>query len=170
MCNEKEIVKIVINELVERNLIHKTENSYKNTENLLNNLHLLKKSVQDMKKQIKDLKEYGAPKSTNAVHVVVPNVIREDENEIIDRRISNLRQSIHRTNSVINMINSILNDIRSDKYFMIIELKYFDKKTYEEIAEIMQCDISTVSRNKNRLINVIKVRLFPNTFIDELGY
>lgn len=168
--NEKEIVKIVINELIERNLIHKTENSYKNTENLLSNFHLLKKSINDMKNQINDLKTYGIPHTNKAVHVVVQDACIEDENTIIERRISNLKQSIHRTNSIIKMINLILQDIKSDKYYKIIELKYFDKLTYEEIAEIMQCDVSTVSRNKNRLVNTIKVRLFPNTFIDELGY
>lgn len=168
--NEKEIVKVVINELVERNLIHKTESSYKNTENLLNNLPLLKKSINDMKNQINDLKNYGIPRSKKAVHIVVQDAKIEDENEIIERRINNLKQSIHRTKSIIKMINLILQDIKNDKYYRIIELKYFDKKTNEEISEIMQCDVSTVSRNKNRLINTIKIRLFPNTFIDELGY
>ena len=122
-----------------------------------------------MKTQIKDLEQYGIKKGTSAVHVV-SNVIKEDEDIIIERRINNLKQSIHRTKSVLKMINLILQDIRDDKYYKIIELKYFDKKTYEEIAEVMECDISTISRNKNRLINKIKVRLFPNTFIDELGY
>lgn len=167
--SEKEVVKIVLDELVKRNLIHKTENSYKNTEYLLNNYDLLKKSINDMKTQIKDLEQYGIKKRTSAVHVV-SNVIKEDEDIIIERRINNLKQSIHRTKSVLKMINLILQDIRDDKYYKIIELKYFDKKTYEEIAEVMECDISTISRNKNRLINKIKVRLFPNTFIDELGY
>lgn len=167
--SEREVVKIVLDELVKRNLIHKTENSYKNTEYLLNNYDLLKKSINDMKTQIKDLEQYGIKKGTSAVHVV-SNVIKEDEDIIIERRINNLKQSIHRTKSVLKMINLILQDIRDDKYYKIIELKYFDKKTYEEIAEVMECDISTISRNKNRLINKIKVRLFPNTFIDELGY
>lgn len=168
--NEKEIVKIVINELVERNLIHKTESSYKNTESLLNNYYLLQKSINDMKNQIKDLQKYGLSKTTNAVHTVIQNVVKEDENIIIENRINNLKQSIHRTKSVIKMINLILQDIKEDKYYQIIELKYFNKKTNEEIAEILECDVSTVSRNRNRLINTIKIRFFPNTYIDELGY
>ena len=149
--SEREVVKIVLDELVKRNLIHKTENSYKNTEYLLNNYDLLKKSINDMKTQIKDLEQYGIKKGTSALHVV-SNVIKEDEDIIIERRINNLKQSIHRTKSVLKMINLILQDIRDDKYYKIIELKYFDKKTYEEIAEVLECDISNISRNKNRLI------------------
>lgn len=169
--NEKEIVKIVIEELQERNMIRKIESSYKNTEYLLNNLDLLKKSMKDMEHQIDDLKTYGIPKSGKAAVVVGDgNSIKIDEDKLIEDRISELRQSIHRTRAVINMVNSILIDLKKDKYYKIIELKYFDKKSYEEIAEFLACDVSTISRNKNRLINTIKIRLFPNTFINELGY
>ncbi len=43
--------------------------------------------------------------------------------------------------------------IEADKYYKIIELKYFNKKTLEEISEELNISIITVKRNKNRLIN-----------------
>lgn len=167
---ETEIVKIVINELQERNLIKKVKDSYKNTEYLLNNFDLLNKSISDMKLQIEDLKTYGIRKSGKAAVVVSENMVKVDEDTIIEQRISELKQAIHRTKSVINSINHILQDLKSDKYYQIIDLKYFKKLSHEEIAEILECDVSTVSRNRNRLINLIKVRIFPNSFVDELGY
>ena len=165
-----EVVKIVINELQERNLIKKVKDSYKNTEYLLNNFDLLNKSISDMKLQIEDLKTYGIRKSGKAAVVVSQNMVKVDEDTIIEQRISELKQAIHRTKSVINSINHILQDLKSDKYYQIIDLKYFKKLSHEEIAEILECDVSTVSRNRNRLINLIKVRIFPNSFVDELGY
>lgn len=167
---ETEVVKIVINELQERNLIKKVKDSYKNTEYLLNNFDLLNKSISDMKLQIEDLKTYGIRKSGKAAVVVSENMVKVDEDTIIEQRISELKQAIHRTKSVINSINHILQDLKSDKYYQIIDLKYFKKLSHEEIAEILECDVSTVSRNRNRLINLIKVRIFPNSFVDELGY
>lgn len=167
---ESEVVKIVINELQERNLIKKVKDSYKNTEYLLNNFDLLNKSISDMKLQIEDLKTYGIRKSGKAAVVVSQNMVKVDEDTIIEQRISELKQAIHRTKSVINSINHILQDLKSDKYYQIIDLKYFKKLSHEEIAEILECDVSTVSRNRNRLINLIKVRIFPNSFVDELGY
>lgn len=167
---ETEVVKIVINELQERNLIKKVKDSYKNTEYLLNNFDLLNKSISDMKLQIEDLKTYGIRKSGKAAVVVSQNMVKVDEDTIIEQRISELKQAIHRTKSVINSINHILQDLKSDKYYQIIDLKYFKKLSHEEIAEILECDVSTVSRNRNRLINLIKVRIFPNSFVDELGY
>ena len=167
---ETEVVKIVINELQERNLIKKVKDSYKNTEYLLNNFDLLNKSISDMKLQIEDLKTYGIRKSGKAAVVVSENMVKVDEDTIIEQRISELKQAIHRTKSVINSINHILQDLKSDKYYQIIDLKYFKKLSHEEIAEMLECDVSTVSRNRNRLINLIKVRIFPNSFVDELGY
>ncbi len=167
---ESEVVKIVINELQERNLIKKVKDSYKNTEYLLNNFDLLNKSISDMKLQIEDLKTYGIRKSGKAAVVVSQNMVKVDEDTIIEQRISELKQAIHRTKSVINSINHILQDLKSDKYYQIIDLKYFKKLSHEEIAEMLECDVSTVSRNRNRLINLIKVRIFPNSFVDELGY
>lgn len=167
---ETEVVKIVINELQERNLIKKVKDSYKNTEYLLNNFDLLNKSISDMKLQIEDLKTYGIRKSGKAAVVVSQNMVKVDEDTIIEQRISELKQAIHRTKSVINSINHILQDLKSDKYYQIIDLKYFKKLSHEEIAEMLECDVSTVSRNRNRLINLIKVRIFPNSFVDELGY
>lgn len=167
---ESEVVKIVINELQERNLIKKVKDSYKNTEYLLNNFDLLNKSISDMKLQIEDLKTYGIRKSGKAAVVVSQNMVKVDEATIIEQRVSELNQAIHRTQSVINSINHILQDLKSDKYYQIIDLKYFKKLSHEEIAEILECDVSTVSRNRNRLINLIKVRIFPNSFVDELGY
>lgn len=167
---ETEVIKIVINELQERNLIRKVKDSYKNTEYLLNNFDLLNKSISDMKLQIEDLKTYGIRKSGKVAVVVSQNMVKVDEDTIIEQRINELKQAIHRTKTVINSINHILQDLKSDKYYQIIDLKYFKKLSYEEIAEILECDVSTVSRNRNRLINLIKVRIFPNSFIDELGY
>jgi len=47
-------------------------------------------------------------------------------------------------------------------------LKYFEDKTREEIAEELDCDVSTVSRNKSRLINKLLVRLFSDDALAEL--
>ena len=72
---------------------------------------------------------------------------------------------------ILDYINSILLKFNKDPYYEIIKLKYFDNKTIEEIAEIMEKDISTITRNKNRLINTLKMYLLPNEILtDILGF
>ena len=54
-----------------------------------------------------------------------------------------------------NRIGKILNRLSDDKYIDIIFLYYRDNKTLEFIAEYFDRDVTTVSRNKKRLILAI---------------
>jgi DNA-directed RNA polymerase specialized sigma24 family protein len=51
-----------------------------------------------------------------------------------------------------NNIHYALNQLSDDPYIDIIFLQYRDGKTIEFIAEIMDRDVSTIKRNKKRLI------------------
>ena len=48
---------------------------------------------------------------------------------------------------------------------LIIEMKYFEKMTHEEIAEEMDIDPKTVTRRKNRIIKRLSFMLFPDEAI-----
>ena len=61
-------------------------------------------------------------------------------------------------------IENALKTIEKDCYYSIIEYKYFDNMTLEEIAEIFDVDVSTVSRQRHRLITRLKWLLFPEDF------
>lgn len=52
-------------------------------------------------------------------------------------------------------IGYTLNQLSDDPYIDIIYLYYRDGKTLEWIAEYMDRDVSTIKRNKKRLINKI---------------
>lgn len=49
----------------------------------------------------------------------------------------------------------ILHQLSDDQYIDIIYLQYRDRKTIEWIAGYMQKDVSTIKRNKKRIINSI---------------
>lgn len=169
--NEKEITKLVISELDSLGLIKKNNNTFKNTESMLYSYNKIKESIKQRKTQIKDLKKYGIPKKSKSIVTMSDNSIKLEENDILDNTIKNIEKSIIKTKVVLKYIDHILSKFRNDDYYSIIELKYFKNKTVEEIAEILEKDVSTVSRNKNRLINEIKIYLLPNDVIsDILGY
>ena len=52
-----------------------------------------------------------------------------------------------------------LSDFQEDIYFNIIPLFYKNKYTIDNIAAIMNCDISTIVRNKKRLCTAIYLLL-----------
>ena len=65
-------------------------------------------------------------------------------------------------------IDAALHDIEDDIYYEIIPLIYFDERGREFVAEYFDTTVTTISRNKTRLINKLKVKLFSDDVIYEL--
>ena len=151
--------------------IKEKKSTFQRTEQLLYLVPQLKKAINHNKERIKDLEENGITKKQSAVHIVPTSTpIKQDEEEIIQKEISKIRQRNKVIDSNIKWINGILNTLAKDKYYDLIRLKYYENKTHEEIAEYFDCDESTIRRNKNKIINKLRGLLFPNDSIDELGY
>lgn len=72
------------------------------------------------------------------------------------------------TKKLVCKIKEALQEIENDVYYEIIPLWYFDKETRESIAEHFNTTVTTISRNKNRLVNRLKVTLFSDDVIYEL--
>lgn len=72
------------------------------------------------------------------------------------------------TIKLVKKINDALDIIMDDLYFDVITMYYFEKKTREEIAEQYDTTVTTISRNKTRLINKLKPILFSDDVIYEL--
>lgn len=70
--------------------------------------------------------------------------------------------------SFIQEVEKSLANLKNDPDYRIVELKYFDKRTHEEIAEIIGVDPKTVTRRKNRIIKRLSFMLFPCEAINEL--
>lgn len=151
--------------------IKEKKSTFQRTEQLLYLVPQLKDAIKHNKKKIKELETYGISKKGKVVHIVSNNnSVKQDEDEIIQNKVSELKQRNHIINVQIKWINGIIQELSTDKFYEIIDLKYFKSKTNEEIAEYFECDERTIRRNKTRIINNIKALLFPNDSIDELGY
>lgn len=153
--------------------IKEKKSTFQRTEQLLYLVPKLKQAIKHNKNRIKDLEENGLQKiqSGKGVHVVPATTpYKPDEEELVQKEISKLNQRNKIVNSSIKWINEILLTFKEDKYYELIRLKYYENKTREEIAEYFECDVKTISRNRNRIVNDLKGMLFPNDSINELGY
>lgn len=72
------------------------------------------------------------------------------------------------TVKLVGKIEEALKDISDDIYYDIIPMFYFHNETREYIAERFGCTETTISRNKTRLLNQLKLKLFSNDVIFEL--
>lgn len=74
------------------------------------------------------------------------------------------------TKKMITKLNEALKEIKNDQYYEIITMTYFKNRTREYIAEYFDTTTTTVTRNKNRLINKLKIMIFSDETIREMFY
>lgn len=65
---------------------------------------------------------------------------------------------------VVRIIDTCIEQLKSDPNFDVLELKYFKNFTDEQISEVKNCDRSTIWRQRNELIHKLSYMLFPNQF------
>jgi RNA polymerase sigma factor (sigma-70 family) len=170
---KNEIVKKVLEELKNKKLLKNPKSSYKSTEKILYSLNVLPEAIKLIDEEVKKLEE-------EAKGIAIPTaksnslILNERNNtyvygdETLETRISELKQISVKAKSQIRLVKSALKKIEKDKYYDIIPMYYFEEKTIEEIAEECEWAVGTVSKHKKRLMNDLKVYVFPDTFIEEL--
>ena len=143
---------------------------FQKTEILLYNYNNFKAAIQDKYEQIETIKKAGLPKRSTSIISFSSNATYEIKTDAdkVEEKIEAIEQSIQVTKNFISIIDDALAKLKDDPYFEIIPMKYFENKTREEIAEYFDVDVSTISRNKNRLINLLQIRLFSDEVIYQI--
>ena len=65
-------------------------------------------------------------------------------------------------------IDQALEKIKDDKYYGLIHYRYFEDKTFEQIAEIFDCQSKNASKHRNKLIRKLAAELFPEDVLREI--
>jgi len=167
--NEKDIDRIA-DKIIEKMKIDreiKTEKQltpFQKTEKLLSELSLLKGAIdsKNMKKEGISIqkKETGVNVQTSKVYL--------SELEKVENRIEKLQEEIARIENVISMVERALGTIRNNKYYDIIEMKYFDDLTFEHISEKLNISVITAKRYKNKMIRQLQLVIFSDDVIKNI--
>jgi len=149
---------------------HNKQTAFQKTEQLLYNYMNFKQVIIDKQKLIDFIKENGIQKRSKSIVNFTGNYQLDTRNDFekAEEQIEALENSILITKKYIAVIDDALSKISNDKYYDLIRLRYFEGKTREEIAEYFDVDVATISRNKNRLINTLKIYLFSDEAIKEI--
>lgn len=149
----------------------KEKTAYQKTEQLLYNYMGFRRIVQERMDEIEEIKKYGVPKKGGAVHeycgggTVSGLVLPEESVESAVRRIQG---SVQDTVQAIDLIDKCMAQLRSDPYYKVLEMRYFEGRTQEDIAVEFGCSQVNISKNKSRLVRELSMRLFPNQVVGEL--
>jgi len=136
------------------------KDTYKATERRLYAYPDLKDKIENDLSYMYELKEHGlGSRSTDVVRFQKAGV-RLSHEELVEGIIQDYTARIADTQFEIAAIDKALNALKDDEYYKIIELKYFQGKSPEEMAKECKCDPSTVWRNQRRLVQRIALRLY----------
>ena len=83
--------------------------------------------------------------------------------EELKQRISN---NIRRYEEIIFRIDECLNMVQDHKDYNFIKMRYFDNKTYEEIAEKLEVSVMSTYRMRNSILSVLEIHFKTQRLIE----
>lgn len=145
--------------------------AYQKTEQLLYNYMGFKRIVQEKMDEIADLRRYGVPQKSGGMGERVqggnlPSGIVLPE-ESVENAVRSVQASVQGTVQVIAMIDKAMMSLTNDPYYDVLPMRYFEGRTLEDIGVYLGYDQSTITRNKNRLVKELSMRLFPDDVVHE---
>ena len=147
--------------------------AYAKTEALLYNYNDFKRIINERMLEIDDLRKYGVPKKAKDITAynatgggIVQGIVLEEES--VEDAVRTVQASVQGTVQAISLIDKCMAQLKNDPYYCILEMRYFEGRTQEDIAATLNCSQVTVSKNKNRLVRELAMRLFPNQTVEEM--
>ena len=171
MSNTDKIIETAVNKAIEilkqKNMIKLPLNSYQKTEILLRNYKHFKNVIINKDKKVAEIRAEGIVKKRQS-RETKGSFTYVSEFERIEDKIERFERKLIKMMDSIEMLEKALEKIKKDDYYEIIELYYFENKSRMEISEELCVDPATVSRNRKRLIDILKADIFPDDFLDEI--
>jgi len=169
---EKEIVKIVLDELINRKMLKKNITPQEKTKLVLKQYNKLILSIEKTNAQINRLEKeqkklFPTSSKTNKVALQEENRIYLYTDETLQNRINELKQISIRAVEYTNYIKDVCETFKDDEYYPIIEYLYFQNKKYKDISLFFGWSLGTINKHRERLIDEISTILFSDLFISE---
>ena len=151
----KKILRDELQKVFKKPVAQRSMSTYQMTERILYSYEALKIKIASDKEELQNEQPIHMPRrSCDIVKFSSGTSFLAME---IQDKIEERKRSMERTEREVRRIENALATIRDDEYYEVIELKYFQQMTDEDIAEDMQCDRTTVTRHRKRLLNRLEI-------------
>ncbi len=107
------------------------------------------------------LKSYNVEKISGSGFMEVKSDMERIEE--LKVRVSN---DISRHEEILFRIDSALDMVKDHKDYDFIKMKYFDKKTYEEIADILKISLKSTYGIRNRILGALEIHFKTQRLIE----
>lgn len=148
------------------------QTAYQKTEKLLFKYMDFVDIINQRKLEIESLRRYGVPQRSLSIveyspgSGVQPGLCLEEE--AVEAAVRNVEESVHDIVQAVELIDKCMASLATDPYYDILEMRYFEGRTQEDIADYYNCSQVTISKNKARLVKELALKLFPNQVIKEM--
>jgi len=149
------------------------KSAYQRTEQLLFNYRNFQKIIREKQQEIEDIRTYGVLEQGAAVRQYAgncggkPRGIVLDE-EKIEEAVKNVERSMETTLQAIALIDKCMATLSSDPYYKVLEMRYFEDRTQEDIAVHFGCTQQNIAYHKSRLVKELSIKLFPDKVAEEI--
>lgn len=185
MDNEKltELIQKVVNDtvtaLIDKHVLgtpHRSDRpertAYQQTEQLLYNYNGFKKIVAERMEEIEDIRKHGVPKKSKSITQFCgtggnTNCGTITEEESVESAVQAIMYSVQGTVQAISLIDKCMKALSHDPYYKILEMRYLEGRTQEDIALEFNCTQQNISYHRSRLVKELAMRLFPDKVINE---
>lgn len=150
----------------------KEKTAYQRTEQLLYNYNGFLKIIKEREAEIAEIRKYGVPGTCGGVKEFVqkggmPQGIVLPE-ESVASAVATVQASVEDIVQVVTLINNSMAALKTDPYYAILEMRYFEGRTQEDIALEFNCTQPNVSYHRSRLVKELALRLFPSQVVKEM--
>jgi DNA-directed RNA polymerase specialized sigma24 family protein len=170
------VVQNTIKVLEDKNLLKpqsaNEKTAYQKTEQLLYNYRGFCRIIQESQQEIEDLRKYGVPGTCGGIKEYtnkggMPQGLVLDE-ERVEAAVRSVQERVQGTVQAIALIDKSMAALKSDPYYKVLEMRYFEGRTQEDIGVALGRDTGTISRNKARLVKELALRIFPDQSMKEM--
>lgn len=147
------------------------KSAYAQTEALLFNYRNFQRIVAAKKREIEDIKQFGVPQKGGAVVTYSGGNGSHKGLELEEERkqaaIHSVEKSMESTVDAIALIDKCLATFKGDPYYRILEMRYFEGRTQEDIALEFDCTQQNIAYHKSRLVKALATTMFPDKVVSE---
>ena len=135
---------------------------YQATERRLRAYPTLKANIQRYKADIKDIAHEDMGKSADIIMFQSNSgkAPERDLEELRQEKIFALTEKLYRDSKNVEEMDIAINYVKADPYYKIITMTYLEERQLEDIAEALNCDKTTIWRNRKRLIRQMSIVLY----------